>query len=132
MERTILRPIYFIKENMFLKCSRKDIVWFPRNCLTNPCKDVHTKYTHPHAYTCTPYEHCCFLNICSLISGCAGSSLLCGLSLAVVNEGYSSCSAWAADCGGLSCCRVQALGHTGFSGCDTRAWLLHGMRGFLG
>ena len=61
MERTILRPIYFIKENMFLKCSRKDIVWFPRNSLTTPWKDVHTKYTHTHTHTCmyTRAHKCC-------------------------------------------------------------------------
>ena len=33
----------------------------------------------------------------------------------------SSCSVQASHCGGFSCCRAQALGHTGFCSCGTRA-----------
>ena len=34
---------------------------------------------------------------------CAGSSVLVGFSLVAASRGYSSCSAWAARCGGFSC-----------------------------
>ena len=39
----------------------------------------------------------------------------------------SSCSAQVSHCGGFSCCRARALGHAGFSGCDTWAQFLRGM-----
>lgn len=43
-----------------------------------------------------------------------GSSLLCtGFSLVMVERGYSSFGAWASHCGGISCCRAQALGLEG-------------------
>lgn len=53
MERTIIRHIYFIKENMLLKCSRKDFAWFPRNSLTDSWKDIYTIYTHMHTHIFT-------------------------------------------------------------------------------
>ena len=50
------------------------------------------------------------------IFGCAGSSLLLGVFSCCDEQGLlSSCSAGASHCGGFSCCRVQALGHMGFS-----------------
>ena len=42
----------------------------------------------------------------------------CGLSLAVMSRGYSSCSVRASHCGDFSCCRAQALEHSGFSSCS--------------
>lgn len=41
MERTIIRHIYFIKENILIKCSRKDIAWFPRNSQRDPLEGTH-------------------------------------------------------------------------------------------
>ena len=39
-----------------------------------------------------------------------------GFSLVVAERGLlHSCDAWVSHCGGFSCCRVQALGYTGFS-----------------
>ena len=43
------------------------------------------------------------------IFGCAGLSLLCGLSL-VAGGLLSSCGVWASHCGGFSCCAARALG----------------------
>ena len=58
MERTIIRHIYFIKENMLLKCSRKDFAWFPRNSLTDSWKNIYTIHTHTHTHTHTHiYTH---------------------------------------------------------------------------
>ena len=62
------------------------------------------------------------MNFYLFIFGCAGSSLLCRLF-----SGFSkqwllcSCDARVLHCGGFSCCRAWALGHTGFSSCGTRA-----------
>ena len=39
----------------------------------------------------------------------------------------SICSVTTPHRSGLSCCREQALGCTGFNSCGTRAQLLHGM-----
>ena len=50
-----------------------------------------------------------FLLQCGLFSSCRGQGLL------------SSCSVQASHCGGFSCCRVQVLGHTGFSSCGSWA-----------
>ena len=56
--------------------------------------------------------------------------LHCGVdfSLVVANATFSSCghilcgsSMWVSRCGGVSCCRVQAIGYAGFSCCDARA-----------
>ena len=44
-----------------------------------------------------------------------------GFSLGRASRGYSSCGMQASHCGGFSCCRAQALGHVGFSNCDTWA-----------
>ena len=45
----------------------------------------------------------------------------------VASGGCSSCGAWASHCCDFSCCRAQALVCTGFSRCDTWAWLPHSM-----
>ena len=45
--------------------------------------------------------------------GCARSSLLRGLSLVVVNEGYSSCGMQTSHCSGFFCCGAGALGRLG-------------------
>ena len=45
-----------------------------------------------------------------------------GLSLVVASRGYSWCSAQALHCSDIPCCGAQALGHTGFSSCDTWVW----------
>ena len=50
----------------------------------------------------------------------AGSSLLVRLFLVAASGGSSSWQCRAARCGGFSCCRAEALGHVGFSGCS--AW----------
>ena len=56
------------------------------------------------------------------ISGCAGSSLLCGLfSSCREQELLCSCGAQTSHCGGFSCCRAQALRHMGFSSYIFRA-----------
>ena len=54
-----------------------------------------------------------------------GSPLLRGLFSSFSEQGLlpSRCT-WASHCGGFPCCRAQALGHTGFSTCDTWAQLL--------
>ena len=57
--------------------------------------------------------HNTFLKKCYLFlnfGGCAGSSLLLRL--------FSSWGTQASHCGGFSCCRAWALGHTGFSSCS--------------
>ena len=46
-------------------------------------------------------------------------SLLCGLSQVELSGGYSLVEA--SRCSGFSCCRAQALGHTGFSSCGSWA-----------
>ena len=56
----------------------------------------------------------CFIYL--FIFGCAGSSLLLGIfSSCDKRELLFSCIVWASHCGSFSCCRVWALGHTGFS-----------------
>ena len=56
----------------------------------------------------------CFIYL--FIFGCAGSSLLLGIfSTCDKRELLFSCSVCASHCGSFSCCRVWALGHTGFS-----------------
>ena len=53
------------------------------------------------------------------IFGSVGSMLLPGLFSSCSEWGPPpSCSARSSHCGGLSCCRAQALGHTGFSSCS--------------
>lgn len=47
-----------------------------------------------------------------------------GVSLVVVREGYSSCSAWASYCSGFSCCRVQVLKWEAFSSCGAQAFVV--------
>ena len=50
--------------------------------------------------------------------GCAGSLLLCRLSLVVPSRGYFLA---VSHCSGFSCCGAQALGYIGFNGCGTWA-----------
>ena len=58
-----------------------------------------------------------FLSFLKLfICGCAGSSLLQGLSLVVVSRAALGCGAQASHCLRLSCCGAQTLGHSTFSG----------------
>lgn len=52
MERTIIRHIYFIKENILIKCSRKDIAWFPRSSQRDPLEE-----THVDIYVLNIYVH---------------------------------------------------------------------------
>ena len=55
---------------------------------------------------------------------CAGSLLLCGFSSNFSEQGLASllwCTR-ASHCGGFSCCRARALGHSGFSSCGS--WTL--------
>ena len=56
-----------------------------------------------------------FYIIYSFIFGCAGSSLLCGLSLAMTSGAYSTVAVHGVSCcsGFFSCCRAWALGHSG-------------------
>ena len=45
-----------------------------------------------------------------------------GFSLVVVTRGlFSSCSVWASNFSGFSCCRAQTLGHVDFSSCSSHA-----------
>ena len=54
--------------------------------------------------------------------GCAGSLFLCKIFSSFGEWGLlSSCSVLVSHCGGLSCCRAQALGHAGFSSCSSLA-----------
>ena len=74
------------------------------------------------------WNHCNFLKYFYLfiIFGCAGSSLLWGLSPVAGGRGHSSCGARASHCSSFSCCRAQALGSTGFRSCSMWApqlWL---------
>ena len=65
------------------------------------------------------FSFCCF--------GCTGSSLKCWLfSSSGAWRLLSSCGAQASYCSGF-CCRAQALGCRGFSGCGTPAQVLCGM-----
>ena len=58
-----------------------------------------------------------------LFLGCAGSSLLRGLSCNCCEQGLlSRCSAWATHWGGFSCCRAWALEHR-LSSCGSHALL---------
>ena len=45
---------------------------------------------------------------------CAGSLLLCRLSLVAASGGYSRCSGLASHCSGFFCCRARALKCLGF------------------
>ena len=65
-----------------------------------------------------------FINL--FIFSSVGSSLLRGLFSSFSEQGLlSSRCPWTSLCGGFPCCRAQALGHTGFSSCGTRAqWAL--------
>jgi len=56
-------------------------------------------------------------NIHLFIFGCAGSSLLHGLSLTVASGATLHCKDQAPHCGGFSCYRAQALECMGFSSC---------------
>ena len=61
-----------------------------------------------------------FFNL--VIFRCAGSSLLCEAFSSCTKQGLLSvCGAQACHCGGFSCCRVWAPGHTGFSSCGSQA-----------
>ena len=52
----------------------------------------------------------------------AGSLLQHGAFSSCGEQGLlSSCGGRASHCSGFSCCRAQALGHTGFSSCSTWA-----------
>ena len=63
-----------------------------------------------------------FFNFVFFILGCAGSLLLQGLFSSCGEQRLlSSDGAQASHWGGFSCCRAQALGHSGFNNCDTRA-----------
>ena len=75
----------------------------------------------------------------------AACLLLHGLYSSFGEQGLlSSCSVQASHCGGFSCCRAQALGHSGFCSCGTwaiecrlnscGAWaqLFHSMRDYPG
>lgn len=52
MERTIIRHIYFIKENILIKCSRKDIAWFPRSSQRDPLEETHVYIYVLNIYVC--------------------------------------------------------------------------------
>ena len=84
------------------------------------------------------------------IFGCAGLSLLCGLSL-VTGGLISSCGVWASHCGGFSCCGTRAVGIQApgvaafglsssgypalehrFNCCGTWAWFLWGIQDLPG
>ena len=59
-----------------------------------------------------------FKNLLSIFS-CAESLLCVGFSLVEVRGGNALVVLWGASlCCGFSCCRAQALGPVGFSGCD--------------
>ena len=68
-----------------------------------------------------------FIIFIYLFIGCAGSSLLRGLSLAAARGGYFGCGAWASHCSGFSCLQRMGSGCIGFSSCGAWAKLLHGM-----
>ena len=52
---------------------------------------------------------------------------MCGLSLVAVSGGLFTGGAQASNCGGSSGGKARALGHVGFSTCDTWAELPSGM-----
>ena len=58
-----------------------------------------------------------FFNNFYLFLAVLGLRCCTGFLLVAVSRGYSRCGTQAFYCGGFSCCRAQALGHTGFSGC---------------
>ena len=60
----------------------------------------------------------CTLFFYSLIFGCSGSLVLCGLFSSCREQRLlSSHTAWASHRSGFSCCGAQALGHVDFSSC---------------
>ena len=88
-------------------------VWL--HSLQGPHADPSSVLPHSKAAgTCTSMSF-------SKIFGCAWCSLLCEQAFSSCNEWelLSSCGACASHFGGFSCCRAQALGHTGFSSCAT-------------
>ena len=80
---------------------------------------------------CKPYCAFCLKTVYLFIFGCAGSLLVWAFSSCSEWGLLSSCGAQSSHCGGFSCYRAQALGHTGFSSCDVWVWLPHACEIFL-
>ena len=80
---------------------------------------------------CKPYCAFCLKTVYLFIFGCAGSLLVWAFSSCSEWGQLSSCGAQSSHCGGFSCYRAQALGHTGFSSCDVWVWLPHACEIFL-
>ena len=65
-----------------------------------------------------------FFQFCLFIFACSGSLLLLRLFSSHGEWGYSSFRVWTPYYGGFSWCGARALGHLGFSNCDSWAQLL--------